>query len=79
MRHRMISVGVDCTTQPRYRLLVTAEKELGSARGVHPNMSEPIARTEAERFVDMSFGFLGTTEKILCDPDIRMSKHQISS
>ena len=37
-----------------------------------------ITRTEAERLVDMSLGFLGTAEKILCDPDIRVSASQIS-
>ena len=58
MRAWMISVDLDRTTEPRDRLLVGAELQLGEAREDHPNKSLRITRTEAECLLDMGLGVL---------------------
>ena len=45
VRHRIVSVGLDGATQPRHRLLVLANGELGYAYNQQPYVGVGIART----------------------------------
>src|SRR5262245_62161123 len=78
MRAWMISVDLDRATEPRDRLLVRAELQLGEAREHHPNIGVDIARTEAECLSDMGLSLFAATEKILCDTDGRVRVGQVS-
>ena len=70
MRAWMISVYLDRTTEPRDRLLVGTELQLGEAREHHPNKSLRITRTEAECLLDMGVGLRAPTEKTLGETDV---------
>ena len=78
VRDRKISVGLDGATQPRDRLLVGAEVQLGDACERQPEIDECIARTEAERLLDMSLGFLAATGDVFGETDLTVSVGQIS-
>jgi hypothetical protein len=77
VRRRVVSVGFDSAPQPRNRLLVLANKELRNACNGTPNIGARIARTGAERFVDVSFGFLGAANTSFAKADNRVSIGQI--
>ena len=66
---RMISVDFDGAPEPRDRLLVSAELQLGEARESHPGHDFHIARTEAESLLDMALGFLAATQEMLGEAD----------
>jgi len=66
------------TAQPRDGLLVAPESELGKARELHPHKGVRIARTEAERLLDVRLGFLAATDKKLADTDHWVSTGQTS-
>ena len=78
MRAWMISVDLDRATEPRDRLLVGAELQLGEAREHHPNKGVRIARTEAECLLDMGLGLRAATKKILGETDVGVRISQIS-
>ena len=61
MRDRNISVGLDRTTQPPTASSSLPRRSLAKAGDHHPGIGKVIARTEAQRFKDMAFGFLGAT------------------
>jgi hypothetical protein len=65
MPWRIVSAGLNGTTQQHDRLLVAAEMELGEARDRYPHISVRIARAQAESLMDISLGFLGMTESNL--------------
>ena len=56
---RIISVGLDRPSKPRDRLLLIAELVLRQTRASHPNVSQRIARTEAQGLGNVSLGFFG--------------------
>src|SRR6516165_3407919 len=62
MRACMISVEFDRAPEPRDRLLISAELQLGQAREQHPDIGLRIARTEAESLLDMALRFLAATQ-----------------
>jgi len=59
-------------------LLVTAEVELRQAPVGDPEVSDRIARAEAQGLNDVSLGFFGATDKNLTESDRRMRVGQIS-
>ena len=75
---RIISVGLDRPPKPRDRLLPTAEVELRHARVDHPDVSQRIARTEAQGLGNVSLGFFGATDKNLTTSDNGMGVGEIS-
>ena len=73
MRAWMISVELNRAPEPRDRLLVSIELELGVAREYHPDIGLRIARTEAKSLLDMALGFLAATQKIFGEADSPVS------
>src|SRR5271165_7536869 len=55
---RIVSVSLDRPSTPRDRLLVTGEVGLPKARHIHPEVSQRIARTEAQGLSNLSLCFL---------------------
>jgi hypothetical protein len=64
MRERKIPVGLDGTTKPRDRILIAPHIEFGEPREIYSDIGVRIARTEAERLLDMGLGFLAATDEI---------------
>jgi hypothetical protein len=64
--------------QPRDRLLVMAKNDLGAASDRHPYVGIRIARTEAERFVDVRLSFFAVTDEIFGVADHCVSIGQVS-
>src|ERR1700722_12197210 len=75
---RIVTVGLDRPSKPRNRLLPTAEVELPKARIGHPDVSQSIARTEAQRLGNVSLVFFGATDKNLSKTDSGMGLDKIS-
>ena len=75
---RIISVGLDCPSEPRNRLVVKAGVVLRHARGGHPGVSMRIARTEAQRLDNMSLGLFGAADVNLTKADRGMGLGEIS-
>ena len=60
-----IAVDLDTTAKPIGRFCVSTELQLGDADTHEPSVGQGVARREAKRFVDMSFGLRTATKKIL--------------
>ena len=74
----MIPIGFNGSEKPIRRLLLLAEEKFG-----HPGINTPhvdlrIARTEAQRLLDMSLGILGLAKEKLAIAYVRMCGRQIS-
>jgi hypothetical protein len=78
IRCRIISVGLDRPSEPRGRLLITAEKELPAACESLPGMGIGIARTEARCLADVSLRLFGATDENLTESDRGMGGGEIS-
>ena len=78
MRYRIISVGLDRPSEPRSRLLITAESELRDAHESLPGMGIGIAWTEARCLADVSLCLFGATDENLTKSDKGMSSGEIS-
>ena len=78
IRCRIISVGLDRPSEPRGRLLITAEKVRRDAPECLPGMGIRVARTEAQGLADVSLCFLGATGENLAKSDKRMGAGKIS-
>jgi hypothetical protein len=57
-----ISVCLDGTTQSHDGFLVSTQQEFGQSRDPQPAIHIRVARREAQRLIDMSFGFLAATD-----------------
>ena len=78
IRMRKISVGLDRSSTPLDRLLVTAEVVLRHARLRHPDVGQRVARTEAQRLGDVSVSLFGATDINFTHSDQRMGGGKIS-
>ena len=78
MRGRIIPVGFNGSEEPIRRLLLLAEEKFGHPGKHTPLVDLRIARTEAQRLLDMSLGILGLAEEKLAIAYLRMCGRQIS-
>lgn len=69
MCERKIPVGFDGTTELQDSTLIAAHIEFGESRESYPDIGVRIARTEAERLVDVSLGFLSMTHNHLAETE----------
>ena len=72
-----IPVGLDRSSTPRDRLLVTAEVVLRHARVIHPAVSQRIAWAETRCLGNVSFCFFGATDMQLTKPNKGMGGGEI--
>jgi hypothetical protein len=72
-----VAVGIDAPTQPRDRFRVSTDLRFGDTDQHHPSEGADVAGREAERLVDMAFGFRAATEKKLGSTDASVSVGQI--
>src|SRR5271166_862798 len=70
--------GGDRPSNPRGRLVVTAEVVFRHAHGSHPGVGHRIARTEAQGLANLSLGVFGPTDKNLTESDKGMGVGKIS-
>ena len=75
---RIVSVGLDRPSEPLGRLLTIADVELRQPRDIHPDVSQCIARTEAQGFDNVSLCFFGATDKNLTKSDMSSGAGKIS-
>jgi hypothetical protein len=73
-----IAVGFEAPTEPSRRIGFGIEQQLRVAGDHHPLVSEDIARGDAKRLEDMGLGFLGATERVLCETDESVRGGQIA-
>ena len=78
MRKRKIPVGLDGRRNHATASSSRPSRQLGDARMRHPDYRRGVARTEAERTLYMSLGFLAATDKILGVTDLCVSEGKIS-
>ena len=76
---RIISIGLDRPSKPLDRLLPTAEMVLRIARNRHPDVSQRIARAEAQCFGNVGLCLVGATDENLTVSDYRTGAGEISS
>jgi hypothetical protein len=72
MRIGVISVGFKAPAQPNNRFSVGALPKFGETDPHRPEIDGGITGREAERLLDMGFGFPAPTEKKLRKPDVRV-------
>ena len=77
MRVRHVPVGINAPTKPDDSLIVSINLRFGDTDQHHPSEGTVIAGREAERLVDMGFGFRAAPEKKLGPTDTRVSLGQI--
>jgi len=65
----MIAVCVEAPAQPDHCFGICTELSLGEPDRYHPSIGKGVARRKAECFVDMSFSFRASPEKMLGDTD----------
>jgi hypothetical protein len=78
MHHRVTSVGLDATIEPRKRLCILLERQLGNAYDHEPAMAEYISRRKTKCFVHMRLCLDYAPHKKLGEADLRMSFSQIA-
>jgi hypothetical protein len=78
MRNRITSIGLDRPSKPRDCLLPTAEAIFRNSRDCHPDISERVARTEAQGLANVSLGVFGATDVNLAKSDKGMGVGEIS-
>jgi len=78
MRNRKNSVAGGGPAQPVNRLLVIAKRNFGVTQERKPYVGESIARTEAQRLVNMWLRFIGSADKNLGEPNECLRVRKIS-
>lgn len=68
MRNRIISVGLETSTEPSYRFGVGIELHFGEADHLQPPEGGDVARREAERFVDMGLSSAPRPREFMAKP-----------
>ena len=79
MRTGVISVGLKAPAQPNNRFGVGALPKFGETDKQTPDIDECIAGREAERLLDMGFGFPAPTEKNFAIPMIPCARAKFRS
>ena len=74
MCKRVISVCLKAPTQPRDCFGIGVERHLGDADPYEPPRGQSVARREAERLVDVGFGFRAAIKENFGKPDETVSK-----
>jgi len=77
MGERNISIDLDRSAKPSHCRFVGVTLQLGKADVYRPCSDAPIARTESQCFLDMSFRFFTLTDAIFSQTDLCVSASEV--